>query len=312
MESEIRSTPVGELRFVTDSGKPRIDARAILFDSWSVDLGGFRERMMPGSVNLDADLVALFDHDTSMVLGRVSAGTMTVTADERGVAFTAFPPETTWAKDLSVSMSRGDIKGCSYRMMVEEDKWYVDMNGQVCRDVIKASISELTVTSMPAYPATSAEARSHAQALAAKIPADIEERAGRVLSTDNQGRLVLAKDVINMATEMLEKATENIDSILVAVDPTYVPESEDDGMEGGCDCGGDGCDGCGCSTAGDGMTDPNCACPDGECATCNPKNSESMDGASNSSRSSDGASETQTRTATFVSGFGFIPNPRKR
>lgn len=177
MALETRATPVGELRFVTDGGKPRIDGRAILFDSWSVDLGGFKERMVPGSVTLDADLLALFDHATDKVLGRTSAGTMEVRQDQIGVAFTAYPPETTWAKDLQVSMTRGDIKGCSYRMMVEEDKWYLDMDGNVCRDVLKASVSELTVTSMPAYPETTAEARSHAAALAQTINADAKLEA---------------------------------------------------------------------------------------------------------------------------------------
>ena len=75
MSSEIRATSGDELRFIVDGGKPRIDARAILFNSWSVDLGNFRERMLPGSVQLEDDLIALFDHATDKVLGRTTAGT---------------------------------------------------------------------------------------------------------------------------------------------------------------------------------------------------------------------------------------------
>lgn len=170
-EYEVRTTPNGELRFLVEGDKPRIDAKAIMFNSWSCDLGGFRERMLPGSVELEDDLLALFDHDTSMVIGRTSAGTMTTTQDGSGVAFTAFPPDTTWARDMRVSMERGDIKGCSYRMLPIEDKWYVE-NGQVCRDIIKAQVSELTITSMPAYPATTAEARDRAAAVRASVFAD--------------------------------------------------------------------------------------------------------------------------------------------
>lgn len=209
MASEIRALPGGELRFVLEDGRPRIDARAILFDSWSVDLGGFRERMMPGSVTLDPDLVALFDHDTSMVLGRVSAGTMEARQDELGVSFTAYPPETTWAADLRVSLERGDIRGCSFRMMVEEDDWYV-RDGQVCRDVKKASISELTITSMPAYPETTAEARSHAQALEAHIPA--EARAGRVLSSTNEDKIRSAHASLNDVLDTLDSSLANRDA----------------------------------------------------------------------------------------------------
>ena len=159
--SKAETRAIGDIQFSMEGDRPRIDARAILFDSWSVDLGGFRERIMPGAVELDPDLVALFDHDTSMVLGRVSAGTMNVSQDERGVAFTAYPPNTTWANDLAVSMKRGDIRGCSFRMIVDDDEWSVDRSsGMVQRDVKKMRVSELTITSMPAYPETTAAARS--------------------------------------------------------------------------------------------------------------------------------------------------------
>lgn len=175
---EVRAAGEGSITFTEIDGKPTIDARAIKYDSWSVDLGGFRERMMPGSVTLDADMVALFDHDTSKVLGRTSAGTMEVRSDSQGVGFTAYPPDTSWANDLRVSMTRGDIKGCSFRMMVDKDAWYVQ-DGEVRRDVISARVSELTITSMPAYPETSAEARDHAATLASEVavPENLEERA---------------------------------------------------------------------------------------------------------------------------------------
>lgn len=295
--SEIRAVGATNLVYTMVDGKPRIDARAIQYDSWSVDLGGFVERMVPGSVTLEGDLVALFDHDTSKVLGRTSAGTMEVRQNPAGVDFTAYPPETSWAQDLRVSMERGDIKGCSFRMFVDQDKWYVDANGQVCRDVLKARVSELTVTSMPAYPETTAEARSHALTLK---KTELEERAGRVLSADNQGRLVLAKDVLDMATELIEKATETIDAVIGTVDPTYVPEGEGDGMEDGCDCG--------CSCTPD-MADPNCTCTDPECAICNPQDPAAEDGASSESRSTDGASAKAA--STFVPGFGFITTKEK-
>lgn len=228
-KAEVRA--IGDIAFVMEGDKPRIDARAIKYDSWSVDLGGFRERIVAGAMNLDQDLVALFDHSTDKVLGRVSAGTMEVREDSLGVAFTAYLPDTTWAKDLQVSMKRGDIKGCSFRMFVDQEKWYTDASGQICRDILSARVSELTVTSMPAYPETTAEARSAVEALKA-LP--VEERAGRVLSMDNQGRLVLAKEVIDTAADLLEKtaelldkAGETIDAVLVTVDPSYVPEMEE-------------------------------------------------------------------------------------
>lgn len=293
--SNVEIRAVGNVSVSMDGGRPRIDARAIVFDSWSEDLGGFRERMTPGSVQLSNDMVGLFDHDTSMVVGRVSAGTMEVRSDKNGVAFTAYPPDTTWAKDLLVSMKRGDIKGCSFRMMVNEDAWYVD-NGQVCRDILSAEISELTITSMPAYPATTAEARSHAQELAVQIPENLEERAGRVISDSNEQLLKSAYAAIELAEDALE-------TVLKQVDPTFMAE---DDM---CDCGGDGCPGCDCTMD---MPDANCQCPDPNCATCNQSSDPSTGGAPAAmDRSVDGASATSKEVLGFAQGFGFITTKKQ-
>lgn len=267
---EIRA--VGNVSVTMDGDRPRIDARAIVFDSWSEDLGGFRERMAQGSVNLSNDMVGLFDHDTSMVVGRVSAGTMEVRSDSNGVSFTAYPPDTTWAKDLLVSMKRGDIRGCSFRMMVNEDAWYVEQ-GQVCRDVLSAEISELTITSMPAYPATTAEARSHAQELAITIPENIEERAGRVISVANE-------QILKDAYAALEVATDTLEQVLIQVDPAFSADQVENAME---------------EDAGTEVSD-----------------TADMDGASViAGRSVDGASATSKEVLGFAQGFGFITTTKE-
>lgn len=284
MVFETRAVGSDALTYTVADGRPRIDARAIKFNSWSVDLGGFRERMMPESVTLEPDLVALFDHDTSRVLGRTSAGTMEVRPNSVGVDFTAYPPDTTWAADLRVSMDRGDIRGCSYRMFVDRDSWYVDGDGQVCRDILAARISELTITSMPAYPETTAEARSHAAAVA-KRPVD---RAGRVLSDANEVALKAALAAIELAEDTLE-------SVLAAVDPAFQADPED-----GCDCE-------------PGCTDPMCTCTDPNCPMCG--------GSQDSGPIDDGASDMADRSITdgasghvsrgFATGFGFITSKGK-
>ena len=122
---------------------------------------------------------------------------------------------------MRVSMDRGDIKGCSYRMQVLDDKWYME-GDQVRRDVIDATVSELTVTSMPAYPQTKAEARCAMEI--AKVLGQ-EKRAGRVLSEANEQ---LLKD----AVEMIETATENIESVIGQVDPAYVDDDDEDTTDG--------------------------------------------------------------------------------
>lgn len=162
-EIEVRTLPT-TLRFVADADKPRVEGRAIVYDALSEDLGGFREKFAPGSVELDDDLLALFDHQTSMVIGRTSAGTLEAEDGPDGVDMVAYPPETSWARDMRVSMERGDIRHMSFRFIPVEDDWQV-VGDVVVRTVTKAEVLELSVVSMPAYPQTSAEARNRASVM---------------------------------------------------------------------------------------------------------------------------------------------------
>ncbi len=134
---EVRTFPVGELRVVDgDDGRPRIEGRAIVYDQLSEDVGGYRERWESGAAHLDDDLLALFDHDTSRVLGRVSAGTLQVESGPAGVDYRAFPPDTSWARDLRVSMERGDIKHMSFRFHNPKDELRVvnEIGRASCRE----------------------------------------------------------------------------------------------------------------------------------------------------------------------------------
>ena len=62
---------------------------AIVFGALSVDLGGFREIIRPEAVDRTiaekTDLRALWNHDSSLPIGRVSAGTLVTRKDARGL-----------------------------------------------------------------------------------------------------------------------------------------------------------------------------------------------------------------------------------
>ena len=176
-ESEVRTFPLAELRYAGEDERPAIVGRSIVYGALSEDLGGFRERFAPGAVQLDDDLLALFDHQTSMVLGRTSAGTLEADDGPDGVDMVAYPPDTTWARDLRISMERGDIKHMSFRFIPIEDDWEV-IGDVVVRTVTKAEILELSVVSLPAYPQTSAQARSRADALRESASTIAEDESG--------------------------------------------------------------------------------------------------------------------------------------
>lgn len=136
-----------------------LGGRGLVYGSLSEDLGGFRERFAPGSARLADDVLILHGHDTRAVLGRTSAGTARVWADGQGVGFEAFPPDTQWARDLTVSMQRGDVRQCSFAFRVIEDQYvYERAAGCVVRTIYAAEILELSITASPAYTATEASA----------------------------------------------------------------------------------------------------------------------------------------------------------
>ena len=71
------------------------------------------------------DPLALLQHMPHLVLGRRSAGTLRLAEDARGLAFEIDLPDTTAARDLAVSVARGDIKGASFAFTVPPggDSW---------------------------------------------------------------------------------------------------------------------------------------------------------------------------------------------
>ncbi len=55
------------------------------------------------------DIRVLYNHDQNYVLGRVKSKTLTVEENEKGLKYKVTPPNTIWAKDLMVSIERGNV-----------------------------------------------------------------------------------------------------------------------------------------------------------------------------------------------------------
>jgi HK97 family phage prohead protease len=148
-----------------DGSPARLAGYAVRFNVLSKDLGGFQERIIPGAFDAvlksGADIRALFDHDSSKLLGRTSAGTLRVGKDDRGLWFSVDLPDTTFARDLAVSVKRGDIRGMSFGFRVPPggDRFIRGTGGTPIREVTAMDLKEITVTSIPAYPDTSVALR---------------------------------------------------------------------------------------------------------------------------------------------------------
>jgi HK97 family phage prohead protease len=163
---EERVVHVDDLEFRDGDGKePVITGHPLKYGVWSEDLGGFRERLMPGSASKtirESDIRALFNHDPNYVLGRTRSGTLDLSEQVQGVAMRATPPATTWAADLITSMRRGDINQMSFAFTAIRDEWREPKrDGELFeRDIAELRMYDVSVVTFPAYVQTDAQVRS--------------------------------------------------------------------------------------------------------------------------------------------------------
>jgi hypothetical protein len=62
------------------------------------------------------------------------------------------PPNSSFANDLMISISRGDISNSSFGFICTDDVWREDQNGQIVRTVLNATLFDVSPVTFPAYP----------------------------------------------------------------------------------------------------------------------------------------------------------------
>ena len=161
-----RRTTTVELRVENSEEKSsRIMGHAALFNTLSEDLGGFREQIAPGAFTeaiMKDDVRALWNHNPDHVLGRNTSGTLVLSEDERGLAIEIIPPDTQFARDLAVSIARGDISQMSFAFSVKQDgqEWKKDDEGVTIRTLTGLRLYDVSPVTYPAYSQTDVAVRS--------------------------------------------------------------------------------------------------------------------------------------------------------
>lgn len=154
-------------------GPTRIRGIAPPWNSWSHDLGGFRERFMPGAFRkfLDrnptdprgkADVIAAWNHDESRILGRTTNGTLELRETDKGLEYLATPPATPTALEV-VELIRGKfIYGSSFAFTVADggETFDTDPSGKITRTITDASLYDVSPVTRPAYPSSTLGLRS--------------------------------------------------------------------------------------------------------------------------------------------------------
>ena len=164
-KKELRMLPLKEIRINESDGGTCIEGHAAVFDSWSETLGGifpFKEKVRKGafaeSIGRD-DIRALFNHDPNYVLGRNRAGTLELVEDDVGLRVRITPPDTSWARDITTSIRRGDISQMSIGFVVEDDEWS-SSDGIDTRELKKVRLFDVSPVTFPAYTATDVGVRA--------------------------------------------------------------------------------------------------------------------------------------------------------
>lgn len=171
---------------VRASGEGRkLNGYAAVFNTEAVIWGLWREEVAPGAYAKtikEADIRALWNHDTNIVLGRNKAGTLELAEDDKGLRVEIDPPDNEWGRPVVDAVQRGDVTGMSIAFRVIKEEWYKppkDSKELPKRTIKEAKLYEVSPVTFPAFESTSISARSVALV---KTEDELIEEARRILA----------------------------------------------------------------------------------------------------------------------------------
>jgi hypothetical protein len=176
-----------------EDGKDVVVGHASVYDSRSNNLGGFYEYIERGAFTdeliANSDVRALINHDPNLILARNTSGTLKLEADEKGLRYEFDMPNTTYGKDLAISMKRGDITQSSFAFTVAEDDWSTDDDGNNIRTITKIDrLYDVSPVTYPAYSQAESDlvvAKRGLEAYKQSLINDIEENIEEVEEKEN-------------------------------------------------------------------------------------------------------------------------------
>lgn len=106
------------------------------------------------------DIRCLFNHDTSIVLGRTGNGTLELKKDDKGLfGRVKINPNDKQAMDIYARIERGDINACSFGFNIIDEEIQNRDDGTTKFVLKKIDLHEVSPVTFPAYPTTSIQAR---------------------------------------------------------------------------------------------------------------------------------------------------------
>jgi HK97 family phage prohead protease len=145
-----------------------IKGLAAVYNKWSLDLGGFRERNLPGAfdrvLSEDPHVIHTWDHDTARALSSTRSKQYplelsSVSKPKAGLGFYSRVAPTDDARNLRILMEGGIVEQSSYAFTVRDSEWrYLEEEDMLERDIIEIEgLYDVTTCAMGAFPQTDSE-----------------------------------------------------------------------------------------------------------------------------------------------------------
>lgn len=199
-----------------DNESRKIVGQAVVFDSWSRDLGGFQEIIRSSSITQElvdnSDIIMNVNHDDNQMLARWNRGqgTLKLELKEDGLWFEFDAPTTARGDELLYNVRVGNLYECSFAFSLPMNdscqRWYKGEDGGLKREIFEiGGLYDCSVVTTAAYPATSVANRENIDVDAIKRSLDEQEAAKRA-----EEERVKKQEINTILNNKLESFYKNI------------------------------------------------------------------------------------------------------
>lgn len=164
---EQRFFKMSEVATRSENNEPILEGYFVRYDDVYHVAEGATESIQRGALTdaIHGDVRALYNHNTDIVLGRTSAGTLTLKDTDVGLwGSIKINSKDSQAMDAYQRIARGDVSGCSFGFEIAKDgqKYEQKDDGTVHFTITRIDpLYEISAVTFPAYQATYVEARQH-------------------------------------------------------------------------------------------------------------------------------------------------------
>ena len=160
---QVRSVPTTFETREADDGQLIISGYFSVFNTIYEIGPGMSESVAPGAFrnSMQNDVRALTNHDTTLVLGRTTAGTLKLMEDAVGLyGEITINPKDSDAVNTYERVKRGDVSQCSFGFQITKEDTEIREDGSVHWTIRDVDLLEVSVCTYPAYEETNVKARS--------------------------------------------------------------------------------------------------------------------------------------------------------